>query len=216
MSMDTERLIESLAAKIHPVRRLQPPAIRGGAWLLAVGSLILAAIFLFSDRDTFLRRAQDPTLVTEMVGTLLTGIGATVAAFHLSVPDRSPAWALLPLPSFVLWIASSGYSCYRHWIVLGPEGWELGESAQCFRFILGVSLPLAASVLMLLRLASPLTPARVAALAGVGVAAIAAFSLQFFHPFDITFMDLAVHAIAIAIVVAVMTMTERLTKVRRA
>ena len=37
------------------------------------------------------------------------------------------------------------------------------------------------------------------------VAALAAFLLQFFHPFDVTFMDLSVHLVAVGIVVAVST-----------
>ena len=36
----------------------------------------------------------------------------------------------------------------------------------------------------------------------MGVAALAAFFLQSFHPFDVTFMDLSVHMVAVCIVVA--------------
>lgn len=215
MTRDTEWLIERLAADLRPVRCLRPPAIRAGLWLLVVSVVISAAILMFSDLGVFWRRAQDPKLVIEMVGTLLTGVAATIAAFHLSLPDRSPAWAMLPLPPLALWIASSGYSCYRHWIVFGPDGWTLGESAHCFRFILGVSLPLAVSLLMMLRRACPLAPVRVAAVGGLGVAAIAAFALQFFHPFDVTFMDLGVHLAAVGIVVAVMSTTEHFAHARR-
>ncbi|HKF71361.1 MAG TPA: hypothetical protein VKB68_06405, partial [Stellaceae bacterium] len=52
-----------------------------------------------------------------------------------------------------------------------------------------------------LRRARPLAPVRVAAIGGLGVAAIAAFLLQFFHPFDVTTLDLSVHIVAIAIVI---------------
>ena len=183
--------------------------------MLPVGAIIAAGVLTFSDLDLFWRRAQDPKLAIELVGTLLTGVAAIVAAFYLSLPDRSAAWALLPLPPFVLWIAASGYSCYRHWIVFGPDGWALGESTNCFRFILGVSLPLAASLWVLLRRAAPLAPVRVVAIGGLGVAAIAAFALQFFHPFDVTFLDLGVHIVAIGIVVTVMSITEHFTNARR-
>ena len=166
-------------------------------------------ILLFSDLAVFARRASDPKLDWELAGTLMTGIFAVVAAFELSLPDRSPLWALLPLPPFALWVASSGYSCYRHWLAFGPDGWEIGESAQCFRFILAVGVPLGVSLLVLLRKARPLAPARVAALGGLGVAALAAFLLQFFHPFDVTFMDLSVHLVAIGLVTAVSTLAGR-------
>jgi len=205
----TERIIERLVADARPVRRLRPPTLRAALWLLAVAAVAAAAILLFADLEIAARRLHDPKLLVEMVATLLTGVAAVVAAFHLSLPDRSPAWALLPLPFLAAWIASSGYSCYRHWISFGPDGWALGESAHCFRFILAISLPLGISLLLLLRRAAPLTPVRVAAIAGLGIAAIAAFVLQFFHPFDVTFMDLAVHLVAVAIVVAAASLIER-------
>jgi uncharacterized membrane protein len=78
-----------------------------------------------------------------------------------------------------------------------------------------VSLPLAVSLIVLLRRARPLAPVRVAAMGALGVAAIAAFILQFFHPFDVTFMDLGIHAVAVAIVVAAVAGVERAAQTRR-
>jgi len=208
----TEQLIDRLVAEARPVRRLRPPLLRALLWLLAVAALSAIGILLFSDLAVFARRAADPKLRLELVGTALTGIAAVVAAFQLSLPDRASAWALLPLPPLLLWIASSGYSCYRHWIVYGPDGWEIGESADCFRFILALSVPLGVSLWILLRRARPLAPIRVAAVGGLGVAAIAAFLLQFFHPFDVTFMDLAIHAVAVGIVVGMASIGGRLAR----
>lgn len=202
MSETTEQLIERLAADAEPVRRLPAPALLAALWLLAVVTLAAIAILGFSDLDVFARRAIDPQLVVDMTVTLITGVAAVVAAFELSLPDRSSAWALLPLPPLAAWIATSGYGCYRHWIAFGPDGWELGESTHCFRFILAVSAPLGVSLLLLLRRARPLAPERVATVGGLGVAAIAACLLQFFHPFDVTLLDLSVHVVAIAIVIA--------------
>ncbi|HXP73401.1 MAG TPA: NrsF family protein [Stellaceae bacterium] len=209
MSGATERLIERLAAEAEPVHRLRPPALRAALWLLAVAAVAGMAIAGFSDLDVFTRRAQDPKLVLDMIATLVTGITAVLAAFELSLPDRARAWALLPLPPLAAWIATSGYNCYRHWITVGPDGWELGESTHCFRFILSVSVPLGLTLWLLLRRAQPLAPARVAAVGGLGVAAIAACLLQFFHPFDVTVMDLSVHAVAVAIVIAVASLWAR-------
>lgn len=197
-----EQIVGQLLKDARPVRRLRPPLLRAAFWLLAILGLAGLAILLFSNLEVFGRRAHDPKLDLELLGTLLTGITAVVAAFHLSLPDRPAAWALLPLPPFLLWIAASGYNCYRHWIVFGPSGWELGESVGCFKFILGLSLPLGISLLAMLRRARPLAPVPVAAMGGLGVAAIAAFVLQFFHPFDVTFMDLALHGAAVGAVVA--------------
>jgi hypothetical protein len=136
--------------------------MRAMLWLLVVVALGAMTILLFSDLALFARRARDSKLDLELVGTFLTGISAVVAAFHLSLPDRSLLWALLPLPWLALWIASSGYSCYRHWVSFGPDGWAIGESADCFRFILAAGVPLGISLLVLLRRSRPLAPARVA------------------------------------------------------
>ena len=211
MNEATDRLIGRLVAEAAPVRRLRPPLVRAALWLVAVAAVGALAVALFSDLATFERRAQDPKLVLELIGTLLTGIAAVIAAFYLSLPDRSGAWALLPLPPLALWIASSGYSCYRHWITFGPDGWALGESGQCFRFILAVSVPLGIALFLLLRKARPLAPVRVAAVGGLGVAGLAAFLLQFFHPFDVTVLDLATHLAAVGLVVAVCSVAGRWT-----
>jgi len=199
----TDRLIGRLVAEAAPVRRLRPPMVGAALWLLSVAVVGAVLIFAFSDLAVFERRAADPKLVLELIGTLATGIAAVIAAFYLSLPDRSGAWAVLPLPPLALWIASSGYSCYRHWITFGPDGWELGESGDCFRFIVAVSVPLGIALFLLLRQARPIAPVRVTAVGGLGVAGLAAFLLQFFHPFDVTFIDLGSHLAAVGLVVAV-------------
>jgi hypothetical protein len=197
----TDGLIARLASGLEPVRRLQPPPLRALFWLgwVALASAVL--VWLLSRHATFIRRAADPALDVELAGTLLTGILAVLAAFELSVPGRSPRWMLLPLPSFLLWLGSSSYSCWHHWVRFGPEGWQIGESAECFAWIVGLGIPLGASLFQSLRQAMPLAPGPVAAMAGLGVAAIAAFVLQFFHPFDVTVIDLGLHMAAIGVVV---------------
>ena len=210
MAKGTDQLIERLAADARPVRRLRPPLKRAGLWLLVVAVIASAAIAAFTDWRVFAERARDPRLVIEIIATLATGIAAVVAAFQVSLPDRSRQWLLLPLPPLAVWLASSGYGCYRHWLMVGPSGLELGDSAHCLRFILGASIPLGASLLIALRRASPLTPLPVGAAGGLGVGALAAFALQFFHPFDVTVIDLGVHVIAVALVVSAASAAQRL------
>jgi hypothetical protein len=64
--------------------------------------------------EVFRRRIVDPALTLELAATAMTGAAAVLAAFNLSLPDRSNAWALLPLPTLLLWIGSSGYACFRN------------------------------------------------------------------------------------------------------
>ena len=214
MAQTTEDLIGRLAAGAEPVRRLRAPGIRASLWLGGFSILAVAGILWFSDLPESIRRLEEPKLAVELLATLATGLLAVIAAFHVSLPDRSARWALLPLPALAVWLATSGHACYRNWIVSGSDGWKWGESAECFQFILGFGIPLALALLLALRRARPLNPERVAAVGGLGTAALAAFLLQFFHPFDATFMDLAVHVVAVSLVVAASSASARLPAAR--
>jgi hypothetical protein len=200
MMVETDSLIASLAQGLRPVKRLAPPLARAALWLGAVTALSLILVIGFANLAVFVHRASQPMMAAELIFTLLTGILAVWAAFELSLPDRPFAWILLPLPSLALWMASSSYSCWRHWIERGPQGYEAGESLHCFAWIVGLGVPLAISQFILLRRSQPLSPAPVAAMSGLGVASIAAFLLQFFHPFDVTFIDLGLHLAAVGAV----------------
>jgi len=207
---DVDRLIAELTADARPVKRLRRPSIRAFEWLIVVGAIALAAIVVFADLRVFVQRASDTRCAIELVATLVTGIFGVIAAFQLSMPDRPRAWMWLPVPPFMVWIAFSGLQCYRDWIVNGPRGWEIGESADCFRFILLTSIPVGIALLVALRRALPLDPIRVAVIGGLGVAALSAFVLQFFHPFDVTVMDLATHLAAVALVIGGAALAERM------
>ena len=137
-------------------------------------------------------------MAVELAATLATGLAGVIAAFHLSVPDRSRAWAWLPAPFAVLWMSLSGWGCYADWAEQNARGWALGQSSHCFFFILFVGVPLAALLGWRLRRSSPLQPRLTAALGAVGVAGLSAFILQFFHPFDVTVLDLGAQAVLTA------------------
>jgi hypothetical protein len=172
-------------------------------WLGTVAFLGAFVIFTFANLGVFIARARHIELDVELLGSFTTGFLAVIAAFYLSLPDRSPRWALLPLPSLALWLSGSGASCYHQWLINRNGTWKLGESSHCLLFILGIGLPLGAALMLGLRKAHPIAPLRVAVIGGLGVAALATFLLQFFHPFDVTMMDLTIHTIAVAIVVSI-------------
>ena len=44
---------------------------------------------------------------------------------------------------------------------------------------------------------------------GLGIAGLAAFVLQFFHPFDVTVIDLAVHLMAVLLVMGAAALVSR-------
>lgn len=204
MSAPTDRLIQRLAEDGAPVRRLRPPMVRALAWLMAIGVVAAALVLTHSDLTMFKTRASDPRLALELAATLATGIAGVIAAFHLSLPDRARAWALLPAPFALLWLGLSGWGCYAHWAEQTAAGWALGPSSQCFVFILATGAPLGALLAWRLRRASPLRPRLTATVGAVGVAGLAAFLLQFFHPFDVTLLDLGAHLAAVVVILVVM------------
>ncbi|MDE1969481.1 MAG: DUF1109 domain-containing protein, partial [Alphaproteobacteria bacterium] len=154
----TPDLINALAANMTPIRRLRPPVVRAAGWLL-LAALILALLAIGQGvRPDMAQRLQDPTFVARVLSALASGTLATVAAFMLSLPDRSRLWFLLPAPALILWLSSIGYQCMTNWISVEPTGIRLGETARCFATLVLTSLPLSLAMMLMLRHAAPLRP----------------------------------------------------------
>lgn len=77
----------------------------------------------------------------------------------------------------------------------------MGETGDCLLFIIALSVPLSAALILMLRRAYSLAPGLAAAMAGLASAAAAATLLNFFHPYDAAATDLTVHLVAVGIVV---------------
>ena len=135
--MRTDQIIEELAAELAPVRVLRPPAVRALLWLAVVGVVSAALILQFTRWAAILPRLQTPRVAFETAATALTAITATIAAFELSMPDRSPRWAWLPVPTLLLWLVASGLGCLSNGLSLHNADGPVGESADCFVFITG-------------------------------------------------------------------------------
>jgi hypothetical protein len=198
----TEDLIADLAAGLAPVRRLRPPVWRAAAWLSFAASVLALAVALHGGlRHDLAARLALPYEVVQLAASVATGVLAAVAAFHLALPDRSPRWALLPLPALALWVGSLGWGCLADLARVGPEALVLGTSWGCLRFIAGLGLPLTATMLWALRHAGPVRPVPVALLGGLAAAALCSFGLSLFHHLDAAAMVLAWHGGAMALVV---------------
>ena len=143
----TPDLIESLAGDMKPVKRLRPPLLRAGIWL-GIGVAVLVIVALFQGfRSDLGARMHQMEFDANMIGAVLTGILAAIACFLLSLPDRSRLWTLLPLPALILWMSTLGYQCLTDWVSLGPDGFQLGESVDCFVIVALTSLPIYVALL---------------------------------------------------------------------
>ncbi|HEY9568627.1 MAG TPA: DUF1109 domain-containing protein [Thalassobaculum sp.] len=188
--MQTSDLIAALARDLPPVRRLRPPFVRAACWLLL--ALIVLALLAISQgiRHDLAERLHEPAFALSLVSSLLTGACAALAAFQMSLPDRSRLWLLLPLPAFALWMSNIGYQCLTQWIAVDPQAITLGETARCFATLVLTSLPLSLLMLVMLRHAAPLRPTAATLMGSLAVAAITAAALALFHVMDASAMIL--------------------------
>jgi len=198
----TPELIERLCADAKPVRRLRPPLVRAALWLLFAGLVLFALAVLQGTRPDLAERVREPTFVSALAGSLLTGVLAAIAAFHLSLPDRSRLWLLLPAPTLVLWGSTIGYGCLTDWVSIGPDGVQLGATLECFMTLLIASVPTSAALLVMLRHTARLYPTTVAMMGGLASAGIAATALSLFHELDASVMVLLWNLGAAALIVA--------------
>jgi hypothetical protein len=186
----TPEFIESLVADARPVKRLRPPLARAAAWLLFAGAIVGLLAASHGLRPGLGDRLAQAPFTTGIAASALTGILAAIAAFMLSLPDRSRLWLLLPAPALAVWVSTIGYGCLTDWVEIGPDGIRFGEAIDCFATLVLISAPLSLAILVMLRYTALLEPARVAVMGGLAVSAIAATGLSLFHNLDATIMVL--------------------------
>ncbi|MBE7220834.1 MAG: DUF1109 family protein [Caulobacteraceae bacterium] len=199
----TDAFIDGLAGELRPVRRLWTPGRRAAAWIVAVAALAAALASVSDLSDLAHRLTAVPDMGLAVLGSSSTAVLGAVAVFRLCLPDGPPRWALLPLPGLALWIAGTTMGCFRSWLIPGLEPATLMEARTCFGFIVLLSVPLSAMTILMVRRGYPLRPNLAAAVGGLAVAAAAATLLNFFHPYDVGVTDIAVHVVAIGLVILV-------------
>ncbi len=205
-------IVSSLTSDLSPVRRILSPALRTAAWLVLVATmgLVLASFCDFSALERRLMSAPDMWI--SVTASLATAILAGLAAFELSVPGQSPRWALLPLPSLILWCWASGLGCLRTWAMPADTGGQVvTEAGHCFTHILIMSVPLMILMMVMVRRACPLRPRLTALVAGLAIASASASLLNLDHPFDASASDLLIHLVAVLLVISVNQVVARRT-----
>jgi hypothetical protein len=198
----TPELIDRLAAGLAPVRRLRPPLLRAGQWLLVAGLVVALLALLLGVRPDLALRLRQPTFAAALAGSLLTGVLAAIAAFHLCLPDRSRLWLLLPAPAVMLWLATIGYGCLTDWGSIAPGSIQLGSSLDCLATSLAITIPAAAVLFAMLRGAAHLQPSMVGMMGGLAVGGIAATAMPLLHEHDATIMVLLSNLGGAALLVA--------------
>jgi hypothetical protein len=199
----TPELIALLAANARPVRRLRPPLLRAGLWLLLAAAVFALLALSQGVRPDLAQRAAQPVFVIGIVAALVTGILAAIASFLISLPDRSRGWALLPVPALVVWVSTVSYGCLTNWVSIGSDGMRAGEAARCFATLMLTSLPLSIGLYIMLRHAALIRPTAVTLSGSLAVAALTATALSLFHDLDATIMILVWNLGIAALIVGV-------------
>ncbi len=196
--MQTEDLIARLSTGLAPVRRVAPPMLAALGWLAMALAVVGLGVAISGFRHDLEARLMVMHEQVNLVAALATGTAAAIAAFHLALPDRSPRWALVPLPFVAFWISGLGWGCLTEFAEQGFPA--LGTSFGCMRFIVGFGVPLTLGMLWMTRHAGPIRPAPVAALAGLAAAAIASVGLSLVHHLDAAAMVLIWHGGSVLLV----------------
>ncbi len=186
----TPQLIDALVERATPVRRLRAPLVRAGQWLGFAAIVLALLATVHGVRTDLLGHLQQPVFLLTLASALVTGILAAIAAFIISLPDRSQWWIWLPVPALAAWLSIIGYGCLTDWVSMDPEGVRLGETARCFATLLLTSAPLSLAMLVMLRYAVILRSKAVALMGALAVAAMTSFALALNHDLDATVMIL--------------------------
>jgi hypothetical protein len=186
----TPDLIDALVECATPVRRLRPPLVRAGLWLVLAALILVLLAIGHGVRTDLAEHLNQPVFAVSIAAALATGILAAVAAFEVSLPDRSQWWLALPAPALAVWVGTIGYGCLTDWVDIGPGGVHVGETLRCFATLVLTSVPLAIALAVMLRYAALLRPGTVTLAGALAVAAITSSALSLFHDLDATMMIL--------------------------
>lgn len=201
--MDTDRLIDQLAAKAEPVRPLPDPWGRASLWLVIAIPYVVLVVILMSPRPDLAMLLADPRFQVELVAALATAMLGAVAAFACTVPGQSRTVCLLPMAPLAIWFASLGYGSIQDWQALGPEGLRLRIDWDCMPATALIGIVPAIAMVAMLRRGAPLFPRVTLAMGALAVGALAQAGMQIYHVGDISLMVLVWHVGSVAVLAAV-------------
>lgn len=201
MNRDTEKLIDALSGNLRPVRPLDPPMVRAGRFLAFAAVCLGAIVLLYGVKSLFLARLDEPAFLVPWLASILTGIAATIAVFHLAVPGAPRFVFWLPVPPLAVWLATLGAGCLEELLAHGAA--HLETSWHCVQVIVQTSVPLGLVLGWMLRRAAPLAPVATGALAALAVAAFASATLETFHSLQTATMLLLWHVTSVGAMAAI-------------
>lgn len=207
----TSELIDDLAAGLQPVKPLRPVWQRVTGWLTLVAAVAAGMIALRGPGIAAMgRHLSGHGVVIELLAAASTGLLATIAAFHVSVPGRSRWWAWLPVPALLFWVGSQGFGCLQQLSSMGPDALAWSDDGfECARAIALVGIPLGVAQIWFLRHAGQIRPTLTALLSAVGCAGLTAAAVSLIHRGETALMVLCWHVGMVALLALVASMSAR-------
>lgn len=179
-----------LAAKAEPVRRIRPPILRAAMWIGFATVIVTMLGISHGLRPDLVQRFHDPIFAIRVAAALLTGMLAAIAAFLISLPDRSARCILLPLPGLVIWLSTISYGCLMDWVKLGPDDASVQRAMDCAATLVLVSVPLSLAMCLMMRSVKFLRSTETILCGALGVTGVTATALSLFHEIDATILIL--------------------------
>ncbi len=168
----TDQLIETLTENLQPVKPLRKPGLRAGLWSLFATAVIGVIVAVGGSRADLAHALREASFLVPLAGSWLTGLTAALAAFQISLPDRSRHWLWLPVVPVLLWSTGFAYSCLTNPGDI-PGSLALLPESACLMTIVVTSAGLIAVLLPMLRRVKTLRPRLTAWLGCLAVAGFA-------------------------------------------
>jgi len=204
MSDQTDKLIERLSGDARPVRPQLPPFARSLAVLLPLLVAMAVAIRLSGAAPTVMAQMANPVFSVGLLGSLVTGMIAIVAAFYIAVPGRAGNWAWAPVLPALAWFVTGVWECASYVSQSGIHDYNMFASMNCFMFIGLTGTAIAVLLFLVLRNSVVSNLFAITALCGLGAATLANTLLMFFHPPGTNPVDFLTHLAAVTCLVTYM------------
>lgn len=189
-TVETDELIQSLAAAARPVRPLASPWMRTALWMAIAVPYMALVVVVISPRADLLVKLSEARFLVEQAAALATGIAAAVAAFASTIPGYSRSVLLLPALPLAVWLGSLGEGCLRTLWRFGLDGLSLQPDWFCLPAIMLVGAMPAVAMVFMLRRGAPLFPYLSAGFGALAAAGLGNVGLRLFHPQDASVMVL--------------------------
>ena len=156
--MNTDRLIESLARDIEPVRRLRRPWVRAALWSLAASLYAIVLTLPLTSSHEFAVNTAHRGFVAQQAAAIVMAFCALVAAFASVVPGYSRAVLALPAIGVSTWLAALVSRVPQEWHAVRLAGLADPHELLCVPTIALTAVPPALALVFMLRQGVPLSP----------------------------------------------------------